>query len=254
MGAIVFVVDVAHGAQEAVLKQVKRLRERFRDNAAIIVGNFATGDGVKPFIQQDKQMIEGIKVGIGPGSACTTRIKTGVGYPQLSAITSVVNALKGTGIPTIADGGMKTPGNNTPRRRGKFVTLGGASWHTETPGEIIYMVPGSSEVLSEESYLNMIQNGFLNNKWKGFKKYRGSASKESYESQGKNDTHRTDEGDSFLVPYKGSVNNILDGINGGLRSALSYTGSNNILEFHARVEFVRISNATKTENGSHGRG
>jgi IMP dehydrogenase len=254
MGAIVFIVDVAHGAQEAVLNQVKRLRERFRDNAAIIVGNFATGESLKPFLGQVS--IDGFKVGIGPGSACTTRIKTGVGYPQLSAVTSVVNALEGTGIPTIADGGMKTPGDIAKAlgAGASLVMLGGMLAGTdETPGDVVYIHEGTSEMLTKEQFENGIAGGYLRPNWKALKKYRGSASKEAYDSQGKTGTHRTTEGESFLVPYKGSVKDVLDDIQGGLRSAFSYVGAKNLEEFHARVEFVRISRATRTENGSHWR-
>lgn len=224
-GADLFVIDVAHGAQRAVALQYKRLKEAL-PSAYIIVGNFATSDSIVEFIADCGYALindfEGaIKVGIGPGSACSTRIKTGVGVPQLSAIIDCVRL----GIPIIADGGLKTPGDIAKAlgAGAKAVMLGGMLAGTlETPGEIT----GS-----------------------GYKVYRGSASKESYADQGKE--WSTAEGESFQVPYRGSVKEILAEISGGLQSSFSYVGASSLQEFQNKVEFIRVSGNTTFENGAH---
>lgn len=243
-----FVIDTAHGAQLSVVKQAKALREIIGNNGAIIVGNFATGDSVKDFFHHfGGNNIEGFKVGIGPGSVCTTRIKTGVGYPQLSAILDVANFLKHRGIPVIADGGMKTPGDIAKAlgAGASLVMLGGMLAGTdETPGEIV----------KKDTFYSNGKNIFYSNgtgEVKKFKKYRGSASKESYSIQGKDASWRTAEGESITIPYKGPVKDVLQDIEGGLRSAFSYVGAQNMKEFHKNVTFVRISNATRIENGAH---
>jgi IMP dehydrogenase len=247
VGAHCFVIDVAHGAQAAVTSQVKVLRELIPSDHSIVVGNFATGDSVKDFLEYTGSDVNGIKVGIGPGSACTTRIKTGVGYPQLSAVMEIASTLKHTDIVVIADGGMKTPGDIAKAigAGAHLVMLGGMlSGTNETPGDIIDVM-GDVVSIKDASELSKIQ--LLR------KKYRGSASKEAYESQGKDASWRTAEGESFYVNYKGPVKDILQDIEGGLRSAMTYVGASNIREFHGKVEFVRVSNATRRENGAHGK-
>jgi IMP dehydrogenase len=255
-GARTFVIDVAHGAQLAVAQHVKMLREIIGPRNAIVVGNFATADSVKAFLDQDIALeVDAIKVGIGPGSACTTRIKTGVGFPQLSAIVEIAKLLKSTPIKVIADGGMKTSGDIAKAlgAGAHAVMLGGMLAGTdETPGEVLYVHDVGSGTLSKDSHDSGVAMGYLNNDWTGVKKYRGSASKESYTDQGKNTDYRTAEGESFMVPYKGPVKNILQDIEGGLRSALTYVGARNIKEFHEKVEFIRISSATAKENSAHG--
>jgi len=232
-----FVIDVAHGAQQAVVDQAKKLREIIKDNGAIMVGNFASGSSVEDFIEKcGPNVVDAAKVGVGPGSACTTRIKTGVGFPQLSAIEEIARVARHFGFGVIADGGMKTPGDIAKAlgAGAHMVMLGGMLAGTdETPGEIFYPEgPGPQCPV---------------------KSYRGSASQESYEAQGKKGTHRTSEGESFMVPYKGSVVDVLQDIEGGLRSSFTYVGARNIGEFHEKVEFVRITNATSKENGAHGK-
>lgn len=233
-GAETFIIDVAHGSQLAVLKQAIRLREIIQANGSIVVGNFASAKSVKEF--KDRNIINGIKVGIGPGAACTTRIKTGVGVPQFTAIQEISNELKGTGIIIIGDGGLKTPGDIAKAlgAGASMVMIGSMLAGTdESPGEIVYMHKGMP--LPEEK----------------FKKYRGSASKESYEAQGKVGKHRTAEGESFLVPYKGPVADILQDIEGGLRSAFTYVGARNLKEFHDKVEFVRVTHSGYIEGTAH---
>jgi IMP dehydrogenase len=234
-GASIFVIDVAHGAQISVTEQANELRKLVGGGATIIVGNFATGDSVKTFLEYAPR-VNAFKVGIGPGSACTTRIKTGVGVPQLSAILDVSDTLKKTPIKVIADGGMREPGDIAKAlgAGASFVMLGGmlAGTH-ETPGKVFYPEgPGPQPPL---------------------KKYRGSASKESYDAQGKDAAYRTAEGESFTVPYKGSVKGVLQDIEGGLRSSFAYVGAKNMNEYHNMVEFIEITSATAVENGAHGK-
>jgi len=253
-GATHFVIDVAHGAQQAVVDQVRAMRIALGNEIYIMVGNFASADSVKEFLERSYE-VDGIKVGVGPGSACTTRIKTGVGYPQLSAIKEIATLLKNTDIHVIADGGMKTPGDIAKAlgAGAHMVMLGGMlSGTEETPGNIVNengFEPSYSydPALPEKKYYALAPGEKL------FKKYRGSASQESYEAQGKTGTHRTSEGESFLVPYKGSVSAVLADIEGGIRSAMTYVGARNLDEFRGRCEFVQISPATAKENGAHGK-
>lgn len=242
-GARLFVIDVAHGAQQSVVDQAHELRAQLGDDFYLMVGNFASADSVTEFIQRSHG-IDAVKVGIGPGSACTTRIKTGVGYPQFSAIQSIARTLKNTSIQVIGDGGMKTPGDVAKAlgAGAHAVMLGGMlSGTTETP-PVQAILANPPFDYDAETYL----------KEKGVN-YRGSASHESYIAQGKVGAHRTPEGESFFVPYKGSVINILTDIEGGIRSAMTYVGARSLDEFHARCEFVQVSSATVRENGAHGK-
>jgi IMP dehydrogenase len=243
IGAENIVIDVAHGAQMSVVKQARAVREIVGSNASIIVGNFATADSVKHFLEAAGTAVDGFKVGIGPGSACTTRIKTGVGVPQLSAIMEIVQLLDNTGLLVIADGGMRTPGDVAKAlgAGADLVMLGGMLAGTyETPGETVDQNGNPCNSVSFSSIVKVQ------------KKYRGSASKESYEIQGKDSGWRTAEGESFLVPYKGSIAQVLQDIEGGLRSAFSYVGARTLAEFHARCEFIQVTANTVKESIAHG--
>jgi guanosine monophosphate reductase len=237
-GARRFILDVAHGAQTQVAERyvdLKMLEDNF-----VIVGNFATGESVwafQDYLENDlgfKAGLDGVKVGVGPGSACTTRIKTGCGYPQLSAILNTRPAIP-NGL-LIADGGCRTPGDiaKALAAGADLVMLGGMLAGTdETPGEVI---DGLKPDWSEK-----------------FKTYRGSASKESYDTQGKDQAYITAEGESFTVPYKGPVSEVLQDIEGGLRSAFSYVGAKNIKEFQEKAELVRVTNSGYLEGTAHGK-
>ena len=231
-GAEILFIDVAHGAQMSVVEQVRYLREKFKDNIEIVAGNFATADSIRHFcleLNDEKLFPDAFKVGIGPGSVCTTRIKTGVGVPQLYAIMDCARV----NIPVVADGGMKNPGDiaKALAAGAKAVMIGGMLAGTsETPGELIYT---ESDKISAN------------------KVYRGSASKESYETQGKDSGWRTAEGITTSVPFKGPVENVLQDIEGGLRSAFTYVGASNLKEFQERSTFVRITGNTNRENGAH---
>jgi IMP dehydrogenase/GMP reductase len=258
-----FIIDVAHGAQQAVVDQVRNLRDIIGSYGSIIVGNFASKQSVADFLQRVSGKVDGIKVGIGPGSACTTRIKTGVGFPQFSAIQEISFLLRPLGIPLIADGGMRTPGDicKALGAGASMVMLGGMlAGADETPGELLY-VDSLGEAVKAENFLarkifldgtfELIRDEYSES-FKKVKKYRGSASKESYDLQGKVGDHRTSEGESFLVSHKGPVKSILQDIEGGLRSAMTYVGARTLKEFHDKVEFIRVSSSTNLENKAHG--
>lgn len=237
-GARKFILDVAHGAQAQVGQQYVKLKKTYPETF-VVVGNFATPQSITGlWIYINNELngnvgIDGVKIGIGPGSACTTRIKTGCGIPQLSAIQEIAQNYQGL---IIADGGCRTPGDvaKALAAGADLVMLGGMLAGTEeTPGDI---VDGLKPDWSQK-----------------YKQYRGSASKESYEAQGKDQKYIATEGESFTVPYKGSVQEILQDIEGGLRSALTYVGARNLREFRERAEFIRVSASTVRENGAHGK-
>lgn len=233
-GANIVLVDVAHGAQISVVEQVAFLRETYGTNIEVIVGNFATAESIRHFCLElnDAALFpDAFKVGIGPGSVCTTRIKTGVGVPQLYSLIDCVRS----GMPIIADGGMKTPGDISKALAvgAKAAMLGGMlSGTIETPGEIIY--PESNNGPSCP-----------------IKAYRGSASKESYSDQNKTAAWRASEGVTTTVPLRGSVTEVLQDIEGGLRSAFTYVGAANMEEFQEKAQLIEVSTSSQRENGAH---
>lgn len=238
VGASVFILDVAHGANVEVAKQVKAFREALHFVPSLIVGNFSTAESIIAFQEALKDekghdgnfLVNGYKVGIGGGSACTTRVVTGCGMPTLASLLDCSKA----NVSLIADGGMRTSGDVAKALAipgVRAVMLGGMLAGTvETPGAVI----GT--------------NGEY------YKKYRGSASKESYSVQGKDSSWRTAEGESFLVPHKGSVKDVLQNIDAGLRSAFSYVGANNLKEFQEKATFIKVTQNGYIEGTPHGRG
>jgi len=232
-GADVLLLDIAHGAcMEAVL-QVKKLREKIKYKN-IIVGNFASCRSIQDFKYHLGQELDAVKAGVGPGSACTTRVKTGCGAPLFSSVQDCVKS----GVPIIADGGIRASGDAAKllAAGAKMIMCGKLFAGTdESPGKVIWTQIGNYEV--EPRYKN----------------YRGSASAESYEVQGKTSSHRTPEGDSFLVHYVGPVAGVLQQIEAGIRSAMAYVGASTLEDFQERAEFIEISSAGIVENGSHGK-
>lgn len=227
-GASAICIDVANGASSEVVKQLKAVRSVVK-NLPVIVGNFASASSVAQFEDASgSSRPDAYKVGIGPGSACTTRIKTGVGVPQLSAIMDVLNVTDRI----IADGGCKTPGDVSKAliAGAKLVMVGGMLAGT-------YEAPGDVKVVDGKRY----------------KTYRGSASKSSYEKQGKTASWRAVEGEEFLVPFKGPVETILQDIEGGLRSTCTYVGAKNLQELYEFGQFVLVTNSGLKESGAHGK-
>lgn len=263
-GAYTIVLDIAHGAQLAAVKQINELKNLLGDSCSIIVGNFATPESVKTFLENTKE-VTGIKVGLGSGSHCSTRMVTGVGYPQLSAVKEISNLLKNTHISVISDGGMRSVGDiaKSLGAGADLCMLGSMLAGTEeTPGDMYYVDRRGQVIKRPDNFLAQKVNldgsvelvvDEYSESFTKVKKYRGSASNESYEVQNKQASWRTAEGESSFIPYKGSVANILHEINAGLRSSFSYVGAKNLKEFQEKVEFVRVTPSTVVENRPHGK-
>lgn len=235
-GVDVIVVDTAHGHSQGVLDRVKWIKKQYPD-LQIIGGNIATGAAARDLV---KAGVDAVKVGIGPGSICTTRIVTGVGVPQISAIANVAHELKGK-VPIIADGGVRFSGDvcKALAAGADTVMLGGMFAGTEeSPGEI--------ELFQGRTY----------------KSYRGMGSIGAMSlAQGSSDRYFQDgsqgadklvpEGIEGRVPYKGMVQSIVHQLLGGLRSCMGYTGCATIAELHKKAEFVRVTNAGVRESHVH---
>lgn len=242
-----FILDIANGASSIAFESYFEVKKWF-PNIYITVGNFATSESIKQFIdlcqRRSVSNPNAFKVGIGGGSMCTTRIVTGVGMPTFSSILDCVQ----TGFPIIADGGIRNSGDYAKAIAVgcKAVMIGGILAGTdETPGEII-----EGEYFSHPS-MNSPHVLYEGNKQ--YKKYRGSASKESYEVQGKMAHHRSAEGESTLIPYKGSVIPIIEQLQGGLKSSMSYCDSFDLDEFNQNATFIKVSSNCVIENKPHGK-
>ena len=234
-GVDVVVVDTAHGHSQGVLDRVRWIKRKF-PATQVIGGNIATAAAAKSLVDQGA---DGVKVGIGPGSICTTRIVAGVGVPQITAINNVASALKGTDIPMIADGGIRYSGDiaKAISAGADSVMLGGLFAGTEE-------APGEIELFQGRSY----------------KSYRGMGSLGAMQ-QGSSDRYFQDDEDSAdklvpegvegRVPYKGSVVQVMHQLMGGLRSAMGYLGCATIREVRDRAEFVEITSAGVRESHVH---
>ncbi len=234
-GVDIIVVDTAHGHSEGVLKSVDRIR-RLSNYTQIIGGNVATAEGAKALIDAG---VDGIKVGIGPGSICTTRIVAGVGVPQLSAIIDCAEESAKHNIPVIADGGVKYSGDLAKAiAAGAGCAMIGSllAGTDEAPGEV-YLYEGRSY----KSYRGMGSLGAM---------ARGSADR--YFQQEVADTLKlVPEGIEGQVPYKGPVANVIHQLVGGLRAAMGYTGARNIADFQKNAKFIRVTGAGQRESHVH---
>lgn len=233
-GVDLVIIDTAHGHSRGVLNEVKRMKKMF-STLDIVAGNVATGDGAKALAATG---VDAVKVGVGPGSICTTRIIAGIGVPQLTAIYEAAKALKGSKIPVIADGGIRYSGDivKAIAAGASTVMSGGIFAGTEeSPGETI------------------IYEG------RKFKSYRGMGSIEAMK-EGSKDRYFQDaeeeiaklvpEGIVGMVAYKGSLKDVIYQFVGGLRAGMGYTGSKDIASLQ-RVKFVRISGAGVKESHAH---
>ena len=227
-------IDTAHGHSRGVVEKLREAKATFK-GVDIVVGNVATGEAARLLADNGA---DGVKVGIGPGSICTTRVVAGVGVPQLSAVYDVSQALEGTGVPLIADGGLRYSGDvvKALAAGGSCVMIGSLVAGTEeSPGETI------------------IFNG------RKFKTYRGMGSLEAMENgssdryfqSGVKETKKlVPEGIAGRVPYKGSVQEVLYQLSGGLRAGMGYCGAANIDALH-QARFVRITGAGVHESHPH---
>lgn len=254
-GAYSILIDVAHGASASVVKQAKALRSLVGDNASIIIGNFATHNTIEEFIEHmGDGYVDAFKVGIGGGSLCTTRMVTGCGLPTLASIMDCARS----GVPIIADGGIRNSGDVVKAlvAGADMVMIGGMlSGTEESNGESKYDVRYIANPKYKEQmflpYNTFPIDVYLQEKFITHKKYRGSASAESYEAQGKVSSWRTPEGESTWVPYTGTVSQVLNGIEGGLRSAMSYVGATTIQELKENAEFVQVTTNGAIESSAH---
>jgi len=234
-GIDVLFIDTAHGHSKGVINTLKQIKQRYK-NLQVVAGNIGTGEAAKALIEAGA---DGLKVGIGPGSICTTRIVAGIGIPQLSAIMAVADEAKSAGIPVIADGGIKQTGDIAKALVGgaNSVMIGSLlAGHEESPGEkIIY-------------------------ERRAYKIYRGMGSVDAMK-EGSADRYFQDveseiskfvpEGIEGRVPFRGSVSETIYQLIGGLKAAMGYTGSRTIDELRENAQFVRISHSSLVESHPH---
>jgi GMP reductase len=210
-------IDVANGYSEHFIEYLRKVREQFPDKA-IVAGNVVTGEMVEELILSGADIV---KVGIGPGSVCTTRVKTGVGYPQLSAVMECADAAHGLGGQIISDGGCSTPGDVSKAFGGgsDFVMLGGMfAGHDESAGELVE------------------RDG------KKFKLFYGMSSQTAMDKHaGGVAEYRASEGKTVEIPYRGAVVNTIKDILGGVRSTCTYVGASQLKELTKRTTFIRVA-------------
>lgn len=236
-GADAIVIDTAHGHSAGVLRKIKEIREHF-PNATLIAGNVATGEGTAALFDAG---VDVVKVGIGPGSICTTRIVAGVGVPQITAIYDAASVAQKYGKKIIADGGIKYSGDvvKALAAGGNAVMLGSMfSGTTEAPGTIF-----TNEGKQFKSYRGMGSVGAMSQQ---------HGSSDRYFQGGVNEANKlVPEGVEALVPYKGDVSNIIYQIEGGLRAGMGYVGAGTIEELIENSQFVQITNAGLRESHPH---
>jgi IMP dehydrogenase len=230
----VLAIDSAHGHSTRVMDAVRELKRRLPD-VQLVAGNVATAEGARDLIALG---IDGLKVGIGPGSICTTRVVTGAGVPQITAIADAARAAKDTGVPIIADGGVKFSGDITKAiaAGASVVMIGGLFAGTEeSPGETILY-----QGRTYKSYRGMGSLAAMEG---------GSADRYSQEAAERGKS--VPEGIEGQVPYKGPLSGLVDQLVGGLRSGMGYCGVANLKELQERGRFVRITSAGLRESHVH---
>ena len=226
-GCNVLLIDVAHGHHKLVGEAIDELKTRL-SSVEVIAGSVATGEACEYLCEKGA---DSIRVGIGNGSLCETRIRTGVGIPQVSALLECVAIADTYSVPVIADGGIRNIGDVCKGLAcgADSIMLGSLlSGTKESPGEIEKVGKWPNEQL--------------------YKKYRGSASLDSKKSRG---DKKNVEGNHKVIPYKGKVKRIINDIREGLRSSFSYVGANNLSEFHSKVELIQVTRAGNIEGQPH---
>ncbi len=235
-GTDILVIDTAHGHSKGVIETITQIKKQYGDSLTLIAGNIATGEGAKALAQAGADCV---KVGIGPGSICTTRIVAGVGIPQITAIMDVADALSGSHVKIISDGGIKYSGD--------IVKALAAGAHTVMLGGLL---AGTDESPGER----------ISFQGKVFKRYRGMGSlgamklgsKDRYFQGTQSDNNKlVPEGIEGQVPYKGPLNEVIHQLIGGIRAGLGYAGAKNILELHEKSQFVKITPAGLQESHVH---
>jgi IMP dehydrogenase len=234
-GADVLIVDTAHGHAQGVLDRVKWIKSNFK-NVEVIGGNVGTGEGAKALVDHGA---DGVKVGIGPGSICTTRIVAGVGVPQITAIQNVAAALERSGVPLIADGGI--------RYSGDIAKALGAGAHTVMLGSLFAGTdesPGEIDLYQGRSYKSYRGMGSLGAMQKG-------AADRYFQDSEMNVDKLVPEGVEGRVPYKGSAIWVIQQLTGGVRASMGYTGCATVDELRTRSQFVEITSAGIRESHVH---
>ena len=230
----VIVIDTAHGHSQRVLDAVKSTKKKFPDTE-LIAGNIATEQGAQALI---KAGADCLKIGVGPGSICTTRVIAGIGVPQITAITNVVKAAKKYGVPVIADGGIKYSGDIT-----KAISAGATSvmignlfaGADEAPGEVILYQGRTYKVYRGMGSIEAMRRG----------------SKDRYSQDEMIDSKLVPEGIEGRIPNRGSIGSIIYQLLGGLRAGMGYTGCSNITELREKSKFIKITNAGLKESHVH---
>lgn len=234
-GVDAIIIDTAHGHSKGVIETLKRVKNKY-SNLQIIVGNIATGDAARALV---KAGADGVKVGIGPGSICTTRVIAGVGVPQLTAVLDVAAALKGTGVPLIADGGIRFTGDIVKAlAAGASCVMAGSMFAgvEESPGETIILEGRKFKTYRGMGSIEAMQKG----------------SKDRYFQDAEDDIKKlVPEGIAGRVPYKGTLAEVIYQLVGGLRAGMGYCGAGNIETLQA-AKFIRITAAGVRESHPHG--
>ena len=236
-GVDLVIVDTAHGHSRGVLDRVRKIKRNY-PNLQLIAGNIVTAEGARALVDAGA---DGVKVGIGPGSICTTRIVAGVGIPQITAVTTVAEALKGTDVPAISDGGIRYSGDIAKAivAGAHSVMIGGLFAGTEeSPGEV--------ELYQGRSYKSYRGMGSI-----GAMAQRHGSSDRYFQDSAEELEKLVPEGIEGRVPYKGSIVAIVQQLIGGLRAAMGYTGCHNIAEMRVKPKFVRITGAGRRESHVH---
>jgi IMP dehydrogenase len=235
-GVDVLVVDSAHGHSKNVVETVRTLKQKFEID--VIAGNVATSEGAKALADAGA---DAVKVGIGPGSICTTRIISGIGVPQLSAIAHAAKGLEGSGVPIIADGGIRFSGDITKAlAAGAWTVMVGGllAGVDESPGEMILY-----QGRSFKRYRGMGSMGAM---------VKGSSERYRQSSRAASDeTKLVPEGVEGRVPYKGGLQSLLYQLTGGLRSGMGYVGVSTIEDLRTQARFIEVSAASVRENHPH---
>jgi IMP dehydrogenase len=235
-GVDVIVVDTAHGHSEGVLQRVRWAKQQYPD-LQVIGGNIATAAAARALVEAGA---DAVKVGIGPGSICTTRIVAGVGVPQVSAVANVAHELNNSGVPLIADGGIRYSGDMA-----KAVAAGAYSIMIGSMFAGTEEAPGEVELYQGRSYKSYRGMGSLG----AMASQQGSSDR--YFQEGSEAEKLVPEGIEGRVPYKGSLQPVIHQLMGGLRSSMGYTGCATIEEMRSRPEFVRVTNAGMAESHVH---
>ncbi len=236
-GVDVIIVDTAHGHSQGVLDRVRWIKKNY-PNVQVIGGNIATAEAALALVEAGA---DGVKVGIGPGSICTTRIVAGVGVPQITAVSNVAGALKGTGVPLVADGGIRYSGDVAKAlAAGAYaVMLGGLLAGTEE-------APGEVELFQGRSYKSYRGMGSL-----GAMSMQQGSSDRYFQEDADEVEKLVPEGIEGRVPYKGSLLAVVHQLLGGVRASMGYTGSSSIKALHEKAQFVRVTSAGIRESHVH---